>query len=414
VKKQLFLSVFAVTLYLFGLYTLIQKIGPFYYFFYVTSWWSYIIFLDVLLSLKHKRFIVLNRYLLFLIVISSGYWCLFELINIRLQNWFYINLPQEMSYRYLGYLFGFGTVLPGIYLTQEAIKSILGKIRIQSIHIPHYSLWALLTGATTLVLTIAVPQYCFAFAWVFPFLSCDGINYLSGYNSLMGDFQGGRMEQFISTVLSGLICGFFWESWNYWSLTKWVYSVPFFEKGKIFEMPLAGYAGFLIFSLGTISFKSFLDGTGAKGHWKSIVLIVSVVCSALTFPLIDSHTVFSYTPKTKELAFLRPDTADLLNKKNIFTSYEIDPQLLNKEERLSLELLRLKGLGYKNLSLLEQAGIYNVEDLTRIDEASLSAILKEKNMRRVRIYLNAAKEYKKISLCCIDIQNVSMLKYQSR
>lgn len=109
-KKQLLLFVFAVVLYFFGLYTLIRKIEPFYYYFYITSWWSYIIFLDALLSLKYKRFFVLNRYLPLLIIISCGYWCFFELLNIRLQNWFYINLPPEMPYRYPGYLLGFGTV----------------------------------------------------------------------------------------------------------------------------------------------------------------------------------------------------------------------------------------------------------------------------------------------------------------
>jgi hypothetical protein len=399
VKKQLFLFLFAFTLYFFGLYTLIRKIEPFYYFFYITSWWSYIIFLDTILSLKYKRFFVLNRYLPLLIITSSGYWCLFELINIRLQNWFYINLPQEILYRYFGYVLGFGTVLPAIYVTREAIQGVLGIVRVKSIHIPHYSSYALMTGGIALILTVAIPEYYFALAWVFPFLLCDGISYLRGHNSFMGDLQEGHMDLLISAILSGLICGFFWEFWNYWSLTKWVYSVPFFEKGKIFEMPLVGYVGFLVFSLGTIAFKNLLDGISMKGYRKSYVLIASIACSSIAFPLIDSYTVFSYTPKTKELAFLQPDTADLLREKKVHTSYEIDPQLLKKEERQSLELLRLKGLGHMNLSLLEQAGIRNIEHLSRIDEGALSAILKEKNMRRVRVYLNAAKDYgKNISL----------------
>jgi hypothetical protein len=395
VKKQLFLFFFAAALYFFGLYALIQKTEPFYYYFYITSWWSYIIFLDALLSLKYKRFLVLNRYLPFLVIISSGYWCFFELINVRLQNWFYVNLPPEIPYRYLGYLLGFGTVLPAIYLTQEAIQSMFGKIRVKSIHVPHYSAHAITTGCFALVLTVAAPEYCFAFTWVFPLMLFDGINYQRGCNSFMGNLQEGRMEQFVSTILAGLICGFLWEFWNYWSLTKWVYAVPFFEKGKIFEMPLAGYVGFLIFSLGTIAFKSFLHGTETRGHGKSFVLIASIICSTIAFPLIDSYTVFSYTARTKELAFLQPDTANLLKQNRMHTSYEIDPQLLKKEERQSLELLVLKGLGYKNLSLLEQAGIHSIEDLSRIDEATLSAILQENNARRVRVYLNAARDYKK-------------------
>jgi hypothetical protein len=396
VKKQLFLFVFAVILYFFGLYTLlIRKTGPFYYYYFITSWWSYIIFLDALLSLKYKRFFVLNRHLPFLIIISSGYWCVFELLNIRLQNWFYINLPPEASYRYLGYLLGFGTVLPAIYLTQEAIQSVFGRMHAKSFHIPHYSSYALIIGGIALILAVAIPEYCFALAWVFPFLLCDGINYLHGHNSFMDDLQKGRMGLLISTILSGLICGFLWEFWNYWSLTKWVYSVPFFESGKIFEMPFAGYVGFLIFSLGTIAFKSLLDGVSTKGLWKSFVLIVAIMCSLISFPLIDRYTVFSYTPKTKELLFLQPDTADLLRKKKVHTSYEIDPQFLKEEERQSLELLRLKGLGYKNLSLLERAGIQNIEDLSRVDEGALSTILNENNIRRVHIYLNAAKDYRK-------------------
>jgi hypothetical protein len=160
-------------------------------------------------------------------------------------------------------------------------------------------------------------------------------------------------------------------------------------------MPFAGYVGFLIFSLGTIAFKSLLDGISTKGHWKSFVLIVAIICSLISFPLMDSYTVFSYTPKTKELVFLQPDTADLLREKKVHTSYEIDPQFLKEEERQSLELLRLKGLGYKNLSLLERAGIHNIEDLSKADEGALSAILNENNTRRVRIYLNAAKDYRK-------------------
>jgi hypothetical protein len=395
VKKQLFLFFSAVILYLFGLYTLIKKTEPFYYYFYITSWWSYIILLDAVLSLKYKRFFVLNRYLPFLIIISSGYWCFFELINIRLQNWFYINLPQEAAYRYLGYLLGFGTVLPAIYVTQKAIQSVLGKIHVKSIHISHYPTYALITGGVSLALTVIAPEYCFALAWVFPLLLCDGINYLYGYNSFMGDLQEGRMERLFSTILSGLICGFLWEFWNYWSLTKWVYTVPLFEKGKIFEMPLSGYVGFLVFGLGTIAFKSFLHGTETKNHRKSFVLIASIICSFMAFPLIDNYIVFSYTPKTKELAFLQPDTVNLLKKNRMLTSYEIDPRLLNKDERRSLELLSLKGLGYRNLSLLEQAGIYSIEDLSGIDETTLSAILQEKNVRRVRVYLNAARDYKK-------------------
>jgi len=37
--------------------------------------------------------------------------------------------------------------------------------------------------------------------------------------------------------------------WNYFSLAKWEYSIPFVHRFLIFEMPLLGYAGYLPFGL---------------------------------------------------------------------------------------------------------------------------------------------------------------------
>lgn len=393
-KKQFFLFAFAVTLFFFGLLTLYYKIEPFYYFFYITSWWSYIIVLDAFLSFKHKRLYVLNKDLPFVIIISSGYWCFYELMNARLQNWFYISLPSALIYRYLGYLLAFGTVIPAISLTRRAVLDIVGKINIRPYRAPHYSLYALTAGCIMLFLTITVPRYCFALTWVFPFLICDGINHLQSDKSFMACYEKGRGENLVATILSGFICGFLWEFWNYWSVSKWVYSVPFFEKGKIFEMPLIGYIGFPLFSLGTIAFTRFCEGIKTK-RWKYLMIAVTVISSSITFPVIDHYTVFSHIPRTENLTFLRPETVKIVNENRIYTSYEIDLRLLSQEERQLLELLHLKGLGYKNLSLLKQEGIHNIEDLSEVDEKTLAAILKERNMERVRIYLRAAKAYRK-------------------
>jgi hypothetical protein len=48
---------------------------------------------------------------------------------------------------------------------------------------------------------------------------------------------------------AGLICGFFWELWNWGSLPKWLYDVPFANRPTLFEMPLLGYGGYLPFAL---------------------------------------------------------------------------------------------------------------------------------------------------------------------
>lgn len=62
---------------------------------------------------------------------------------------------------------------------------------------------------------------------------------------------------FIITALAGLICGFFWEMWNYYSLSRWEYVIPQVHGFQLFEMPLLGYAGYLPFGLTCVAIVDF-------------------------------------------------------------------------------------------------------------------------------------------------------------
>ena len=66
---------------------------------------------------------------------------------------------------------------------------------------------------------------------------------------MLSDLSKGRWTMIVASAVSALICGFFWEMWNYFSMAKWVYSVPYVQKFHLFEMPLLGYAGYLPFGL---------------------------------------------------------------------------------------------------------------------------------------------------------------------
>ena len=50
-------------------------------------------------------------------------------------------------------------------------------------------------------------------------------------------------------ALAALTCGFFWETWNYFSLARWTYAIPFVQRFHLFEMPVLGYGGYLPFGL---------------------------------------------------------------------------------------------------------------------------------------------------------------------
>ncbi len=49
--------------------------------------------------------------------------------------------------------------------------------------------------------------------------------------------------------LAALCCGFFWELFNYHSLARWQYAIPYVQVFHLFEMPILGYAGYLPFGL---------------------------------------------------------------------------------------------------------------------------------------------------------------------
>jgi hypothetical protein len=392
VKKQLAVCGLAILLHIWGYFALQQRIEPFQYYFYVTTWWSYIMFVDSLLAIRIKRFAILNRYLPALVVISSAFWCVFELMNLRMQNWFYVNLPANTFLRYAGYILAYGTVVPAIYGTKELVQNLLGDIRARPVLFVHYPGRAIVTGFVSFGLALAFPRYCFPLAWVFLALILDGYNYHKGYDSFMKDGEGGSYGRLVATLLSGFLCGLLWEGWNFWSLSKWIYTVPFFENLKIFEMPIPGYLGFPVFAIETVAFVNLMWGADIFRKYLLVATIAALMLSFSAFVLIDRHTVFSYAARIDQLAFIDPARRDVLKQQGAATTYGVDVQLLNRKEREAFSLIHLKGLGYENFMRLRGQGICTSMDLSEIDEGTLSAILEEPNLERVRVFLKAAQK----------------------
>ncbi|MCX8110264.1 MAG: hypothetical protein N3D15_03325 [Syntrophorhabdaceae bacterium] len=347
--------------------------------------------MDSIYALRNRHYLILKKTLPTMIVLSAGFWCVFELLNLRIQNWFYINLPKEYYHRYLGYLLAYGTVIPAIYVTKEIIKTLIGGIKVKSLHLKRYPLYAILLGSVTLLLTLIIPEYFFGLAWVSIGLIFDGYNYYKGYNSFGRDLESGHLEDIIAAMLSGLFCGILWEFWNFWAITKWIYTVPFFENMKLFEMPILGYIGFVVFGLETTAFLNLLNGIWSRKIYVLAITIIMACICVITFALIDRFTVFSHLARVDELFFLSEDKRETLTREGIKTSYRIDIKNLDEKERGYIDLLHLKGLGLINLKQLSQYKIENIDGLSAIDEKSLSSILKEENLRRVRVFIKAAK-----------------------
>ncbi len=374
---------------------LARRIEPFMYNFYVVAWWSYIAMVDAALALRRKRFLVLNRDLPLLVPLSAAFWCVFELINLRIQNWYYINIPSSELIRFVGYLLAYGTVIPGIYVTKEAFSALLGSIRVRPLSRGRLRpAFCVALGILLFVLLMFFPSQFFFLAWIFLIPIIEGYNYAKGRWCFMSDLERGEAGNLISSVLSGLVCGLLWETWNYWAISKWVYSVPSFEKFKLFEMPILGYFGFVFFSLETTLFISFIHESQLVRSHRLRTAVIALAFSLASFAAIDRYTVFSYTATVDQLSFLPQDKREELKREGIKTSFAIDPRQLNPGERAYLALLHLKGLGPANLEKLRQRGIKSVPELARMTEEELSNAIGEKNKRRLRVYLRAARQYR--------------------
>ena len=221
-------------------------------------WTGYILFIDALLNkLNGKSYLTHKRKAFFVMLpVSLGCWLIFEAYNLHLMNWKYVNLSENMVIRIIGYVWSFITIFPGVLITSEVIDhwKFFDRLKTRNFVISQRTLtvW-LVIGALFLIVPLILPtlysKYLIALVWMgFVFL-LDPINAFLNEPSLFIDLKAGKINKLFSLFFSGVICGFLWEFWNYWATTKWIYTLPFLQNPKIFEMPVIGFLGFLPFAV---------------------------------------------------------------------------------------------------------------------------------------------------------------------
>jgi hypothetical protein len=235
---------------------LFQRVWPVTIYFTPIAWTAYLLIVDAMIFAIRGRSRLHDSptQLVWMATLSIPLWLIFEAYNLRLANWTYIGLPENTAARLLGYAWSFATITPAILLTAELVES-FGRFKpstpLRFSRTAHKAMIAF--GAACLVLPLILPQriaaYLFALVWVgFVFL-LDPINHKLGLPSLLADLAAGYSGRFWSLFISGWVCGWLWEFWNYWAAAKWLYVFPIFQEWKIFEMPIPGYLGFLPFAL---------------------------------------------------------------------------------------------------------------------------------------------------------------------
>jgi hypothetical protein len=205
-----------------------------------------------------------------LFLISVPLWWLFEVINARTGNWIYVGGEHlsDLQYALLASL-SFSTVAPAVLGTAElvaglgAVQRLAGRRGFRADR--RTAGWLLGAGLAMLVLTLAWPLYFFPLVWVSLVLVVDPINFRLGHRSLLEWAGRGDWRPVGALGLGALICGFFWEMWNFYSYPKWTYRVPGLGFWPLFEMPVLGYLGYLPFALEVFAIvQLFLGVSRAK------------------------------------------------------------------------------------------------------------------------------------------------------
>jgi len=191
-----------------------------------------------------------------LFAVSAAFWWMFEYLNRFVQNWFYSAADYPPATYVILATLSFATVLPAVLATREwllsfpAVHDVLRGRRLPAVFLSRTAARAALAVAVLgLLLTGAAPNYGFPFLWLSPLLIMLAFQVQAGRCPLLSDASRGNWSRLAAAALAGLVCGFFWEMWNYGSLAHWSYSVPFVDRFHLFAMPLLGYAGYLPFGL---------------------------------------------------------------------------------------------------------------------------------------------------------------------
>lgn len=228
-------------------------------------WVGYILLVDGLVERRSSTSLWSRsgRDFVLLFIASSPIWWIFEMINHRTANWEYLGSHTFTPVEYYALCtLSFSTVMPAVFETAELVRTFrwveaVGPgPRVQPTRRLNAGIF--LIGVAMFVVTLIWPRYFYPFVWTSLVLILEPINRWLGRRNFLEFLQTGDGRPIISLSLGALICGFFWEMWNYYSWPKWIYHTPGAQFLHVFEMPLLGYLGYIPFALELFALKNFI------------------------------------------------------------------------------------------------------------------------------------------------------------
>jgi hypothetical protein len=232
-------------------------------------WIGYIVVVNAITWKRTGRCMLTDRpaYFLALFPLSAVFWWFFEYLNRFVQNWHYIGIGTLGPWDYFWQAtLPFATVLPAVLGTCELLatfpRASAGLERAWAMTWTRSKPMAwlvLVTSAAGLAAVGVWPNALFSLLWLAPLALLTALQILTGEASVLDGPAEGDWRKLWQAALAGLVCGFFWELWNYGSLAHWEYAVPLVHRFEIFHMPLLGYSGYLPFGLECLAVARLLD-----------------------------------------------------------------------------------------------------------------------------------------------------------
>lgn len=262
--RHLFFGIALASLSWFASWTHLGLAGEYSFF---TLWFGYILTVDALVAMRRGTSLLVRApgEFVALFVFSAPVWWIFEFLNYFVLNWHYL-MPVSYSVLHIVLMatINFATVVPAVFETTELISTFAFVQNFRArppIVISRGILWlTMYAGVGAFAAMVFAPTYVFPMTWIWLFLVIDPLNHMRGRESLSAQIAVGESRQLIALSLGVVICGFFWETWNYFAMPKWYYTVPFFDYPKVFEMPLLGYFGYIPFGWELYALYHFVWG----------------------------------------------------------------------------------------------------------------------------------------------------------
>ncbi|MFT5286991.1 MAG: hypothetical protein ACI8TQ_003166 [Planctomycetota bacterium] len=378
--------------------------------FYAYVWWAWILFLDAFCIWRRKSsLLTTRRNLLGLLATSSvTFWFVFEALNLRFRNWYYVGtfeLDGPDTYITAGLFVSaaFATVFVGMFEVFDALGA--AKFLTKRSDPRRLPVWLApglqVLGIIMAVLAIAYPFYLAPLIWGSLTFIIDPWNYRRGNRSLLRDFEAGDGRAVGRLFIAGLISGLVWESLNFAAPQKWIYTVRGLENFKLFEMPVLGFLGFPALAFDAVTAFSLLsywlcgnvgwehpDDLAApsqtvaklslRRYWKTLplqILFWIVVTYGVMHRSIGSVRLRLYRVPSVAEYVEELEAEDVRWPRQLLRALENEPSGTELQKRLGwsdeqrikicaqVELYLYKGIGSYCGWQLESVGISNVDDL---------------------------------------------------